>query len=237
MSQAGAVVPEDARSGLTRWVHRFFYLYMMAVPSLAVLGLTQLTGHPGANVSLLFSSTALAWIVGIAVFIGTLTYIALATELVRPPANNLHTLLLIFDTPVLVFLGALAGGPPELDILAYDGLIEALAAVLALIPIQFTGSIRIPAKSGGDIPKAMLLVLLFGAGPGAVLIALLVGLAQEGSWVGIAAVTIAVAWSTWSYYRLLRYAKSQADNWGWVLIALLIGVLTGIAYGTISANT
>ena len=134
-------------------------------------------------------------------------------------------------------LGALAGGSPELDILAYDGLIEALAAVLALIPIQFTGSIRIPAKSGSDIPKAMLLVLLFGAGPAALLIAMLVGLAQEGSWFGIVAVTVAVGWSTWSYYRLLRYAKSNTENWGWVLIALLIGALTGAAYGIVSANT
>ena len=237
MTKALTEAPPEKLPALTRWVHRFYYLYMMAVPSLAVVGLTQLTGKPGDNVSLLFSTTALAWVVGISVFIGTLTYIALATELVRPPESNLYTLFLIIDTPVLVLLGALAGGSLEFNVLAYDGLIEALAAVLALIPIQFTGSIRMSRKVGSDIPKAMLLVLLFGAGPAAVLIAMLIGLAQEGSWVGIAAVTIAVAWSTWSYYRLLRYAKSQADNWGWVLIALLIGVLTGVAYGIISANT
>ena len=159
---------KESPQGLTRWVHRFYYVYMMAVPSLAILGLTQLTGHPAENVGMLFSHTALAWLVGIALFIGTLTYIALATELVRPPSSNLHTLFLILDTPALVFLGALAGGSPELDILAYDGLIEALAAVLALIPIQFTGSIRMSRKVGSDIPKAMLLVLLFGAGPAAV---------------------------------------------------------------------
>ena len=51
------------------------------------------------------------------------------------------------------------------------------------------------------------------------------------------AVSVAVGWSTWSYYRLLRYAKSNTENWGWVLIALLIGALTGVAYGIVSANT
>ncbi|MCA8919411.1 MAG: hypothetical protein KDB32_10055, partial [Planctomycetes bacterium] len=62
MTKALTEAPPEKLPALTRWVHRFYYLYMMAVPSLAVVGLTQLTGKPGDNVSLLFSTTALAWV-------------------------------------------------------------------------------------------------------------------------------------------------------------------------------
>lgn len=218
-------------------MRRLFYLYMVAVPSLAIVGLINLSGAPKANVALLFSNTALNWVMGLALFIGTLTYLALATELMRPPQSSLRTLVVILDTPLLVLLGSLEQGAPQLDLLGYDGLIEAVAAVLALIPIQFSGSIRVKAKTGSDILWAMVLILLLGAGPGVVLGAMVAGLAMEGAWVGVASVLIAVAWSTYTYYRLVRYAKSDTENWGWILIALAIMAATGITCAIIAANT
>lgn len=112
-------------------------------------------------------------------------------------------------------------------------MVEAAAAVLSLVPIQFTGSVRIPAKTGADIPKSMLLIALFAAGPLAVFGALFAGLAAEGAWIGLSTMTAAIGWGSYSFYRLVRYAPSNQDNWGWVIFGIMGPLLGGITYGVI----
>lgn len=218
-------------------MHRLYYLYMVLVPALAVFGLLNLRGAPAEYVYGLLAVPVLHWVLKGSMVIAGIAYLAFVTELARPPKSPLVTLLLIFDTPVLVYLGALAGGPPQLEILAYDGVVEATAVVLSLIPVQFTGSVRIPAKTGSDIPKSMLLIALFAAGPLAVFGALFAGLAAEGAWIGLATMTAAIGWSSYSFYRLLRFAPSNEENWGWIIFGIMGPLLGGIAYGVIKGLT
>ncbi len=228
---------EEPVSALTRWMHRLYYLYMVLVPALTVFGLLNLKGAPAEYVHGLLAVPVLHWVLKGSLVIAGIAYLAFVTELARPPKSPLVTLLLICDTPALVYLGALAGGPPQLEILAYDGVLEATAAVLSLIPVQFTGSVRIPAKTGSDIPKAMLLIAAFAAGPLALFGALFAGLAAEGAWIGLATMTVAIGWGSYSFYKLLRYAPSNQDNWGWVIFGIMGPLLGGIAYGVIKGLT
>jgi len=220
-------------SALTRWMHRLYYLYMVLVPALTIFGLLNLTGAPAEYVHGLLAVPVLHWLLKGSLVIAGIAYLAFVTELARPPKSALVTLLLICDTPALVYLGALAGGPPQLEILAYDGVVEAAAAVLSLVPIQFTGSVRIPAKTGADIPKSMLLIAAFAAGPLTVFGALFAGLAAEGAWIGLSTMTAAIGWGSYSFYRLVRYAPSNQDNWGWVIFGIMGPLLGGITYGVI----
>ncbi|MCA8912883.1 MAG: hypothetical protein KDB82_14365 [Planctomycetes bacterium] len=236
MTDAPAEPSSEKFPALTRGAHHLYYLYAALVPTLAVIGLLNLEGSPAANVSALFAVPVLGWVLRAGLMFGMLMYIALAIIFCTPPRSPLVTLFVVFDVPVLVFLGSLAGqGPPDFDVLAYDGLIETVGACLGMVPGQFIGQ-SLTGQSGKNLGKDLALLGAFAAAPVVILGALLIGLAEDGAWLGLVTGVIATGWSIRSYARLRAARKTHEPNWAWMIIGVIGGLAGGVAFAVISAN-
>ncbi|MHC4839414.1 MAG: hypothetical protein ACYTDT_00435 [Planctomycetota bacterium] len=212
-----------------RLAHGLFYVYLILVPALALFGLLHLDGAASDAVFSVFGiHTALNWLIGISLVAGALAYFAVVGELARPPKNTLVTMLLVLDAPLLLVLGLLAGGGLNVSAFAVDGVIEITAVTLAILPIQFTGSVQIDPKTKEDIPLAIGMTLLFCGGALALFIALLSGFIAEGEWTVVVAMIAAVVWSTYSYYRLIRYAETTAGKGKWTIIGVALLLVVGL---------
>lgn len=227
--------PGPATPALSRWAGHLFRFYMVMVPALAIFGALHMQGAPGDNLRALFKvHVALNWVLWPSLIFAGLAYLAVTTELCKPPRNPWLALVFTFDAPVLVAAGALAGGSPNLGMLAYDGAVEICAVVLGLAPIAFTGSVRVAAKRGADIPKALAMIAALSAGPMLLVGALVKGMVAEANWEALGGMLAALGWSTYSYYRLVRHAPAvKEDPTKWIVIGIMLPLLGGIVQGVV----
>jgi hypothetical protein len=64
--------------------------------------------------------------------------------------------------------------------------------------------------------------------------ALVMGLIAESNWQALADMLAALGWSTYSYYRLVRYAPMvKEDPTKWILIGIMLPLLGGIVQGVV----
>lgn len=213
-----------------RLSHGLYFGSLAAAPALVLVGMAGLSPHPRDSVP-----NAVWWVLVISAVAGSVAYWGISNELCEPPKSALRTLLLVFDTPLLVLAGSMAGGGLHPEVFVYDGLIEISATALGLIPIQWTGSFRVEAKEGKEKLYAMGLIAVFAVGPLGLLGLVCAPLVLAGQWWQLALMAVALGVSTRAYYRLIRFAPSHDSRWGWILFGIflvfaafvLIGVING----------
>lgn len=232
---AAEITPDGPTHWFTRWAQLLFRFYMVMVPALAIFGALHMTGAPGENLRALFKvHTALNWVLWPSLIFAGLAYLAVVTELCKPPRNPWLALVLTLDAPLLVGLGVLAGGSPDLGMMAYDGAVEVCAVAMGLAPIPFTGSVRVAAKGLKGLPMVLAMIAALSVGPMLVLGALVKGMVEQAQWGSLAGIALALGWSSYSCYRLVRYAPAvKEDPTKWILIGILLPLLGGIVQGVV----
>ena len=225
-------IPAQAPGAFARWSARLFRFYMVMVPALAIFGALHMTGAPGENLRALFKvHPALNWLLWASLVFAGLAYLALTTERCRPPRNPWLALALTLDAPLLVVAGALAGGSPNLGMLAYDGAVEVCAVALALAAFAFSGLARGDSAGRG---KALLLVLVLCIGPGLMVGALVKGMFAQAQWEALGSMAAALVWSVYSYHRMVGHAPPvKEDPTRWIVIGIMLPLLGGIVQGVV----
>lgn len=202
-------------------MQHLFLAYLALAPALGVLGLPALRAHaawlgtggvPNALMNVLIALAALAVVV----------YLGLSNELLQPPKKAWLLLLFILDTPLLMALSGFARSRLDFSGLGWDGLVEICGVMIGLECYAFrelAGRARL--HGWRDTLRArsteIKLMLLF-FGPMLIGPLVLVALFLE-SWVQATFVLPAIAWSGYTYLRVMHKREVQRqDAWGWIVV-------------------